>query len=74
MAQSKTLQNLIDKGLSDCFFKASIWQQDATTDTAQMDSIMKQQRNEILRRASTEDSQEVCLMFDTCNVMGNHWY
>ena len=61
VAQSTTLQSLIDKRLSNCFLKASIWQLDATTDTAQMDSVMKQKRNEILRRGSTEDSQEVCL-------------
>lgn len=59
LSLSKTLQRFLGKGLSDCFLKASTWQLDGTATFTQLNSEMKQQRNEVFRRTSTGDSQEV---------------
>ena len=60
VSQSDTLQRFFGRAFSDCFLKASIWQLDRIAASAHLNSEMKQQRNEVLRRASTGDSQEVC--------------
>ena len=64
VSQSETLQKFLGTGLSDYFLKASMWQLDGITDSAQLNLEIKQQRNEVLRRTSTGDSQEVCFIHD----------
>lgn len=60
LAKSVTLRRFISKGFCDCFLMASMCEIEGTSDTTQMNYIdIRQQRNEVLRKACTSDIHEV---------------
>ena len=60
LTKSVTLRRFISKGFCDCFLMVSMCEIEGTSDTTEMNHIdIRQQRNDVLRKACTADIHEV---------------